>query len=220
MMTNNQLMLATACLFSVALLSGCVSKSTVSDNNIQAPPPVAEAEVAEAPETTEPEVVEITEPEVAEIIEVEDAIKAIESIKTVGITDGIEADAPKVTTTKDGVVVIPLGTPLEEVAAATAKPPKVVALPNIPNIAKALANHQNSMWHSRSFTYSIYLGGHLNAEYSQEKSALTIVNHADEANQFACNYSTKNGGLASIKDDEVSACHSLANELQSYLNED
>ncbi len=206
MITNNQLMLATACLFSVALLSGCVSKSTVSDNNIETSPVV---EVVEASA--------VTEPEIAEIIEVEDAIKAIESIKTVGITDANEADAPKVTTTKDGVVVIPLGTSLEEVAAATAKP---VALPNIPNIAKALANHQNSMWHSRSFTYSIYLGGHLNAEYSQEKNALTIINQADEANQFACQYSTKNGGLASIKDDEVSACHSLANELQSYLDEE
>jgi len=210
MMTNNQLMLTTACLFSVALLSGCVSKTTtVSENNIQAPPPV---DVAETPKTVKP-----AEPEVAEIIEVEDAIKTIESIKTVGITNPGEADAPKVTTTKDGVVVIPLGTPLEAVAAATAKP---VAVPNIPNIAKALANHQNSMWHSRSFTYSIYLGGHLNAEYSQEKSALTIVNHVDEENQFACNYSTKHGGLASIQDDEVSACHSLANELQSYLDED
>ncbi len=209
MITNNQLMLATACLFSVALLSGCVSKSTVSDNNIQTPPPKAVAEVAEAPETTEPEI--------AEIIEVEDAIKAIESIKTVGITDASETDAPKVTTTKDGVVVIPLGTSHEEVAAATAKP---VTLPNIPNIAQALANHQNSMWHSRSSTYSIYLGGHLNAEYSQEKSALTIINHADEANQFTCNYSTKHGGLASIQDNEVSACRSLANELQSYLDEE
>ncbi|MBL1261524.1 MAG: hypothetical protein COB33_013440 [Thiotrichaceae bacterium] len=213
MFTNNQLLLATACLFSVALLSGCVSKTTVSDNNIQTPAPMA---VAEAPEATT-----AVEPEIAEIIDVEDAIKAIDSIKTVGIVDATtDADAPKVTTTKDGVVVIPLDTTLEELAAATATALTPVALPNIPNIAKALANHQNSMWHSRSFTYSIYLGGHLNAEYSQEKSALTIVNHADEANQFACNYSTKHGGLASIKDDEVSACHSLANELQSYLNED
>ncbi|MCF6325455.1 MAG: hypothetical protein L3J89_14250 [Gammaproteobacteria bacterium] len=212
MITNNQLMLATACLFSVALLSGCVSKSTVSDNDIDVPPTV---EVVKAPEAVKP-----AEPEVAEIIEVEDAIKAIESIRTVGITDASEADAPKVTTTKDGVVVIPLGVSLEEVAAATAKPPEPVALPNIPNIAEAIANHQNSMWHSRSFTYSIYLGGHLNAEYSQEKNALTIINQADEANQFACNYSTKNGGLASVKDDEVSACHSLANELQSYLDEE
>jgi len=217
MMTNNQLMLATACLFTVALLGGCGSKTTVTENT----QPIATTATTET--TTEATVAEsatVIEPEVAEIIEVEDAIKALDSIKTVGITEVSEADAPKVTTTEDGVVVIPLGTSPEAVAAATVKPKKPVATPNIPNIAKALANHQNSMWHSRSFTYSIYLGGHLNAEYSEEKSALTIINDADENNQFACNYSTKHGGLASIKDDEVSACHSLANELQSYLDND
>jgi len=211
MMTNNQLMLATACLFTVALLGGCVSKTTVAENT----QPTATAVTTEtATETTVTDTAKTVEPEVAEIIEVEDAIK------TVGITDASEADAPKVTTTKDGVVVIPFGTSPEAVAAATAKPKKPVATPNIPNIAKALASHQNSMWHSRSFTYSIYLGGHLNAEYSEEKNALTIINDADKENKLACNYSTKHGGLASTKDDEVSACHSLANELQSYLEED
>jgi len=217
MITNNQLMLATACLFTVALLGGCGSKTTVAENT---QPTATTATTEAATETTAADTAKAVEPEVAEIIEVEDAIKAIESIKTVGITEGSEADAPKVTTTKDGVVVIPFGTSPEAVAAATAKPKKPVATPNIPNIAKALASHQNSMWHSRSFTYSIYLGGHLNAEYSEEKNALTIINDAGEENQFACNYSTKHGGLASTKDEEVSACHSLANELQSYLDED
>jgi len=217
MMTNNQLMLATACLFTVALLGGCVSKTAVTENT---QPTTTAATTETTTETTVADTATAIEPEVAEIIEVEDAIKAIDSIKTVGITDASEADAPKVTTTQDGVVVIPFGTSPEEVAAATTKPEKPVATPNIPDIAKALASHQNSMWHSRSFTYSIYLGGHLNAEYSEEKNALTIINDADENNQFSCNYSTKHGGLASTKDDEVSACHSLANELQSYLEED
>ena len=218
MMTNNQLMLATACLFTVALLGGCGAKTTVTENTQPIPTTAAatttEATVADIDTAT------AIAPEVAEIIEVEDAIKALDSVETVGITEASEADAPKVTTTEDGVVVIPLGTSPEAVAAATVKPKKPVAAPNIPNIAKALANHQNSMWHSRSFTYSIYLGGHLNAEYSEEKNALTIIADADEDNQFACNYSTKHGGLESIKDDEVSACHSLANELQSYLDND
>ena len=212
MMTNNQLMLATACLFSVAFLSGCVSKTAVTENNIQAPPLMDIADTDTATETTTAaDTIEPAPQETTAIIDVKD------EIKMVGISDGTEASAPKVTTTADGVVIIPLGTPPEEVAAATAKPVKA---PNIPDIAKALANHQNSMWHSRSFTYSIYLGGHLNAEYSQEKNALTIVNVEDEESRLSCNYSTKHGGLASIKDDEVSACHSLANELQSYLNED
>jgi len=59
MFTNNQLLLATACLFSVALLSGCVSKTTVSDNNIQTPAPMAVAEAPEATTAVEPEIAEI-----------------------------------------------------------------------------------------------------------------------------------------------------------------
>jgi len=217
MMTKNQFMLATACLFTVAMLGGCATNSNVAENSEQATEAVAEAtstdaaappemvETASTEETTTPEatVAEITEP--------------AKNTETVAETQAAANDeAPKVSTTKDGVVIIPLGATKEEVAAATAKP---VPTPDIPNIAKELTNHHNTQWHSRSFTYRLYLGGQLNAEYSQEKDALTISADSTEAN-LDCNYSTKHGGLASVDDNKVSACNTLANELQSYLEQD
>lgn len=198
MITTNQFMFATACLFTVAMIGGCSTTSNVANNDEAATSseaPVAAVAVSDV----------VAPPEMAEASATETAA-----------SDAAQSDTPKVTTTENDVVIIPLDAAPEEVAAATAKP---VVAPNISNIAKELTNHHNTQWHSRSLTYRLYLGGQLNAEYSQEKDALTISADSGEA-QLNCNYSTKNGGLNSVDNSQVNACNTLANELQSYLVED
>ncbi len=203
MITTNQFMFATACLFTVAMIGGCSTTSNVANNDEAATTDeapvaaVAVSDVVAPPEMAEAAVTETTTTETA-------------------ASDAAQSDTPKVTTTENDVVIIPLDAAPEEVAAATAKP---VVAPNIPNIAKELTNHHNTQWHSRSLTYRLYLGGQLNAEYSQEKDALTISADSSDGN-LACEYSTDHGGLASIDDTMVDACNTLANELQSYLSED
>lgn len=203
MITTNQFMFATACLFTVAMIGGCSTTSNVANNDeaaTTAEAPVAAVAVSDV----------VAPPEMAEA-----AVTETATTETAA-SDAAQNDTPRVTTTENDVVIIPLDAAPEEVAAATAKP---VAAPNIPNIAKELANHHNTQWHSRSLTYRLYLGGQLNAEYSQEKDALTISADSSEA-QLNCNYSTKNGGLNSVDNSQVNACNTLANELQSYLSED
>ncbi len=215
MITNKHFMLATACLFTVAMLGGCATNSKVSENEKSEAPTETASEttiIDAAPPKMAEETAAITVDENSAIPEISTTVDTTEIAET---AQTVESDAPKVTTTENGVVVIPLGTTPEEVAAATAK---AIPAPDISHIAKELANHRNTQWHSRSFTYRLYLGGQLNAEYSQEKDALTIS--ADSEDQLNCKYSTKHGGLASIDDNTVSACNTLANELQSYLEQD
>jgi len=182
MITNNQFILATACLFTIAMLGGCATNG-VAQNSEQAAPTEAVAEVT-ATET--------------------------------GLADALDTTTAETTAASDsGAVVIPL----DAAAAAASEPEEKVAAPDIPNIANELSKHHNTQWHSRSFTYRLYLGGQLNAEYSQEKDALTIS--ADSGGEdIACEYSTKHGGLASVDESQVSTCNSLANELQTYLEEE
>ncbi len=215
MITNKHFMLATACLFTVAVLGGCATNSNLSENEKSEAPTETASEttiIDAAPPKMAEETAAITVDENSAIPEISTTVDTTEIAET---AQTVESDAPKVTTTENGVVIIPLGTTPEEVAAATVK---AIPAPDISHIAKELANHRNTQWHSRSFTYRLYLGGQLNAEYSQEKDALTIS--ADSEDQLNCKYSTKHGGLASIDDNTVSACNTLANELQSYLEQD
>ena len=215
MITNKHFMLATACLFTVAVLGGCATNSNLSENEKSEAPTETASEttiIDAAPPKMAEETAAITVDKNSAIPEISTTVDTTEIAET---AQTVESDAPKVTTTENGVVIIPLGTTPEEVAAATVK---AIPAPDISHIAKELANHRNTQWHSRSFTYRLYLGGQLNAEYSQEKDALTIS--ADSEDQLNCKYSTKHGGLASIDDNTVSACNTLANELQSYLEQD
>lgn len=196
-MSKDQLIFATACLFTIAIISGCASSSMTSDSGEQ---PAATEVAAESSEsTTTAATTETTESETADVTEVPPAIA--EETTVAAITE------------ENGVTIIPLG------ATPPAEPEEKIATPDIPEIAKELASHHNTLWHSGSFTYRLYLGGHLNAEYSEQKSALKI-NAEDDRADLACEYSTKHGGLASLDDTTVSACNKLANELQSYLAED
>ncbi len=219
MITKNQFMLASACLFTVAMIGGCATSNNVAENSEQAVESEAVAAVTTNDVAAPPEMAEETVTEEV-VVETTTAPESTETASTneaaVATVAAANDEAPKVSTTEDGVVIIPLGATEEEVAAATAKP---VPTPDIPNIAKELTNHHNTQWHSSTFTYSLYLGGQLNAEYSQEKNALTISADSNDTD-LNCSYSTKNGGLASVDDDKVSACNSLANELQSYLEDD
>jgi len=210
MITTNQFMFASACLFMVAMIGGCTTTNSVATDNESSTPTAATiADVTDTEAVAPPAMVEVAAAEPT-------AAEAAQEVTQSAAPEVAKNDAPKVVTTENDVTIIPLGTTPEKVAAATAKP---ATTPNIPNIAKELANHHNTQWHSRSLTYRLYLGGQLNAEYSQEKDALTISADSGEA-QLDCSYSTKNGGLNSVNDSQVNACNTLANDLQSYLVED
>lgn len=221
MMTNNQFLFATVCLFTVAMLSGCTTTNDLSDNSDQAIPTEAatEATVTEAPAETIETTATKDSPATTDVVvtAITETTTITEEAETT-TTETIPAEAV-VTTTENGVVIIPLGlTPPKKVATA-ATPKKLPATPKTPNIAKALSNHRNTQWHSRSSTYRLYLGGQLNAEYSQEKETLIIS--ADDGNgAMTCEYSTKHGGLASTDESKVAACNKLVNKLQTYLDDD
>ncbi|VAW88403.1 hypothetical protein MNBD_GAMMA17-2237 [hydrothermal vent metagenome] len=124
-------------------------------------------------------------------------------------------------TSENGTENIPLEiTPAKEIAAVAVpkEPQEMIATPDILNIVKKLNVHGNTLWHSHSSTYRLYLGGHLNTIYSQEKALLTISTDKNgNGPDLTCEYSTRHGGLENVKADKVTACNTLANKLQTYL---
>lgn len=208
-MLNNQFLLATACLFTIAIVSGCATNNSTMSNSEQQPPAEVATEATTATEESSTvAAAETTEAETADAVEATESSVA-ETPPPISETETTAA----VVTEENGVVIIPLG------ATPPPEEEQQVATPDIPGLAGELATHHNTQWHSRSFTYRLYLGGHLNAEYSEENSALKISAEDDRVD-LACEYSTKHGGLASLDEATVSECNKLANELQSYLAED
>ncbi len=137
---------------------------------------------------------------------VEPVTEVVEPATAAAIIATIENDAVN---TSDNT------TPANEMA-TMATPEKLLVASDIINISKKLSRHRNTRWHSRSFTYRLYLGGHLNAEYSQEKELLTISKDNDSG-ALTCEYSTRHDGLTNIAEDKAPACNTLASKLQTYL---
>ncbi|MCF6323092.1 MAG: outer membrane protein assembly factor BamD [Gammaproteobacteria bacterium] len=126
-----------------------------------------------------------------------------------------------ISTAQNGTENIPLKiTPAKAIATVSMskEPQKMIATPDILNITKKLINHRNTLWHNHSSTYHLYLGGQLNTIYSQKKALLTISTNKNDSG-LICEYSTRHGGRANVEADKVTACNTLANKLQTYLEE-
>ncbi len=111
-------------------------------------------------------------------------------------------------------------TPAKEIATVTMpkEPQEMIATLDIFNITKQLINHRSTLWHNHSSTYHLYLGGQFNTVYSQEKALLTISTNKNDS-ALTCEYSTRDSGPANIEANKVTACNTLANKLQTYLEE-
>ncbi len=130
-----------------------------------------------------------------------------------------EAEAEAIVTSielENETVSRPLNRNAPKEMATVATPEPLIPAPDIINISKKLSRHHNTQWHSHSSTYRLYLGGHLNAEYSQEKDLLTI-REDNNGGGLTCKYSTRDGELTNAEQDKMTACNTLAGKLQTYL---
>ncbi len=131
------------------------------------------------------------------------------------------AVAAIISTPENGTEYIPPEiTSAKEIATVTMpkEPQEMIATPDIFNITKKLINHRMTVWRNHSSTYHLYLGGQFNTVYSQDNALLTISTNKNDSG-LTCEYSTRHGGLANIEADKMTACNTLANKLQTYLEE-
>ena len=85
------------------------------------------------------------------------------------------------------------------------------AVIDVSALSKKLTTHNTTRWISQKNAYSFYVGNVLNAEYSQDKEALTVTSEK-KGEDLSCSFPVSESKQMS------KPCGELLSELNKYLS--